>query len=297
MKETDNLNEKKTKKKYNQIFKINLYYLILNIIIIFIIIFIFFKKKIVIKNKISVIIPTYNRAKLLNRCLTSILNQTYKNIEIIVVDDGSTDNTKKIIYKINDNRIKYIKLKKNNGPSYARNFGIKKSKGEFISFQDSDDIYHKEKLEKQFKNLKIKNSDLDFCKICIYLNETYKIIFPTNFQENKIFKNDILGELINGNFISTQSILIKKYIIEKNLFDLDLPRLIDYDLVLRLVTKIKFSYTPEILVELFRQNDSIGNSSSKLKQAMKILYNKTYDFNSTQKKILLNTFKMFKRRI
>ena len=91
----------------------------------------------------------------MNRSLTSILNQTYKNIEIIVVDDGSTDNIKKIIYKINDNRIRYIKLKKNNGPSYARNFGIKKAKGEFISFQDSDDIYLKEKLEKQINKKKI----------------------------------------------------------------------------------------------------------------------------------------------
>jgi len=297
MKETDNFNEKKKKKKYNKNFKIKLNYLILKFIIIFIIIFIILKKKIIIKNRISVIVPTYNRARLLNRSLTCILNQTYKNIEIIVVDDGSTDNTKKIIYKINDNRIRYIKLKKNNGPSYARNFGIKKAKGEFISFQDSDDIYHKEKLEKQINNLKEKNSDLDFCRICIYLNETNKVIFPTNIQENKIFKNDILGELIYGNFISTQSILIKKFIIEKYLFDLNLPRLIDYDLVLRLVNKIKFSYTPEILVELFRQYDSIGHSSSKLKQALKILYNKTYDFNSNQTKILFNTFKIFKRRI
>ena len=67
--------------------------------------------------------------------------------------------------------------------------------------------------------------------------------------------------------------------------------------MLRLVNQIKFSYTPEILVELFRQYDSIGHSSSKLKQALKILYNKTYVFNSNQTKILFNTFKIFKRRI
>ena len=116
-------------------------------------------------------------------------------------------------------------------------------------------------------------------------------------QEKKIFKNDILDELIYGNFISTQSILIKKYIIEKYLFDIQLPRLVDYDLVLRLVTKIKFSYTPEILVELFRQYDSIGDSSSKLIKAKKILYNKTYDFNSTQKKVFFQSLKIIKNRI
>jgi len=143
------------------------------------------KKKIVIKNRISVIIPTYNRAKLLNMSLASVLNQTYKNIEIIVVDDGSKDNIKEIINKLKDYRIKFIKLKINKAPSYARNLGIKKSKGEFISFQDSDDFIHEDKLEKQIINLKSNNADLDFCKICIHLNDTNEIIFPNIVQEKK----------------------------------------------------------------------------------------------------------------
>lgn len=254
---------------------------------------ILFRNKIIIKNKISVIIPTYNRAKLINRSLSSVLNQTYNNIEIIIIDDGSTDNTKKIINKIKDNRIKYIKLKINKGPGYARNIGIKKSKGEFIS----DDFYHKDKLEKQIINLKKNNSDLDFCKICLYLNNTHKIIFPNKEQEKKIFNNNILDELIYGNFICTQSILIRKCIIEKFFFDPDLARLIDYDLVLRLASKIKFSYTREILVDLFRNNDSIGKSSSKLEKSKKILNNKAYYFNKNQKEKFIKTLKIIKRRI
>jgi glycosyltransferase involved in cell wall biosynthesis len=254
-------------------------------------------KKNIIKNRISVIIPTYNRAKSLNRSLTSVLNQTYNNIEIIIVDDCSTDNTTKIINKIKDYRIKFFKLKRNKGPGFARNFGIKKSKGEFIAFQDSDDIYHEAKLEKQIINIKRNNSDLDFCKICLHFNNSFKIIFPTIDQEKKIYKNGILDTLIYGNFISTQSILIKKYIIEKYLFDPNLPRLIDFDLILRIASKINFSYTQEVLVDLYRNNDSIGKSSSKLIKSKKILYNKKYDFNLTQNQIFIKTLNMTKRRI
>lgn len=285
------IRRKKNLKFYNkEIYKII-------IILSFSLTIIIFRNKIIIKNKISVIIPTYNRAKLINRSLSSVLNQTYNNIEIIIIDDGSTDNTKKIIKKFKDNRIKYIKLKKNKGPGYARNIGIKKSKGEFIAFQDSDDIYHKDKLEKQIINLKKNNSDLDFCKICLYSNNKDKIVFPTLKQENKIFNNLILDELIYGNFISTQSILIKKCIIEKYFFDPDLPRLIDYDLVLRIASKINFSYTQEILVDLFRNNDSIGKSSSKLNKSKKILYSRDYYFNKTQKDIFIKSLKMIKRGI
>lgn len=125
-------------------------------IIFFLFIFIhFYYYKRIIKGKISIIIPTYNREKLIYRSIQSILNQTYKKIEILVIDDGSIDNTKKEIYQITDNRIRYIKLRRNKGANYARNLGIIKAFGEYISFLDSDDIYYFNKLEKQIKNMKI----------------------------------------------------------------------------------------------------------------------------------------------
>ena len=77
-------------------------------------------------NKISIIIPTYNRAKLILYILKSILNQSYRNIETIIVDDNSSDNTKEKLNMINDTRIRYIKLRKNRGACFARNIGIKK---------------------------------------------------------------------------------------------------------------------------------------------------------------------------
>lgn len=303
MNETENLKSNKNYKKYKKIYLIkrnkNNFYILYKLIIVFIIFVIFLYSSNLIKkmnNKISVIIPTYNRAKLLIKSLSSVLNQTYNNIELIIVDDGSTDDTKKIIDKINDNRIKYIKLRNNKGPGYARNLGIKYSKGNYIAFQDSDDIFHKDKLEKQINNLKRMNSDLDFCKICIHFSDSFKVFIPTIEQEIKIFKNEILNQLLYGNFISTQSILVKKNIIRNYLFDCQLSRLLDYDLILRMASKIKFSYTQEYLVDLIRQSDSIGVSSIKLLKAKQLLSNKNYNFNLDEKKIFVKTLNMIKRR-
>ena len=92
-----------------------------------------------IKNLVSVIIPTYNRAHLIKRSAMSVLNQTYSNLELIIVDDGSTDNTEEVVKSIDDNRVIYIK-QPNQGACAARNNGIDHAKGEFIAFQDSDDV-------------------------------------------------------------------------------------------------------------------------------------------------------------
>ena len=99
--------------------------------------------------KITVIIPTYNRANIISKSIESVLNQTYNNIELIIVDDGSTDNTEEVIASIKDDRIKYYKLKKNSGTAIARNYGIEKSTCKYIAFQDSDDIFRNNKLELQ----------------------------------------------------------------------------------------------------------------------------------------------------
>ena len=135
--------------------------------------------------KISVIIPTYNRGNIIENSIISVLNQTYTNLEVLIIDDGSTDNTKEIIDKFDDNRIKYIKLKNNYGGSNARNIGIKSATGKFISFQDSDDIFYPKKLEIQMKNIINQKSDLDFCKIKVIFNSSYHhhIFRKINFRK------------------------------------------------------------------------------------------------------------------
>ena len=241
------------------------------------------------KNKISIIIPTYNREKLLFNSLKSIINQSYKNIEAIIVDDNSLDNTKEQINSFNDTRIRYIRLRKNKGACIARNIGIKKSTGEYITFQDSDDISDTDKFEKQIQNLIKKNSDFDFCKLKLYyFNKTKYNIVPFKYQHKQIMENKTFEALCNGNFISTSSILIKKNIIQKYLFNNNIPRLQDYDLILRMIPYHKYSYTRKTLITLIIRNDSISHSNEKLKQSVYILLKNKYKMNFIQKDIFLN---------
>ena len=111
--------------------------------------------------KISIIIPIFNAEKFLNKSISSVINQTYNNIEIILVNDGSTDNSKRICEKFlkEDKRIKLINCK-NNGVSFARNLGLQKSTGEYIFFLDSDDWIDKKTIEIMIKNVNENNADI-----------------------------------------------------------------------------------------------------------------------------------------
>ena len=236
-------------------------------------------------SKISIILPTYNREKIIGESIKSCLNQTYKDIEIIVVDDCSTDNTKEEIEKIKDMRIKYIKLPTHKGACYARNVGIKNAIGNYISFIDSDDIFLPTKLEKQLNNLIKNNSDFDFCRVEFFNEGEFLILVPNENQTKEIKDGNIYNEILtNGNFISTQAILVKKSYIEKYLFDENMPRLQDYELLIRMLPEVKVSYTNETLAYSYIQRDSIYNSRYKIIRACHILLNKNYSLNIEQKR-------------
>jgi O-antigen biosynthesis protein len=103
---------------------------------------------------VSVIIPTYNRYQFLKRAILSVVNQTYRQIEILIIDDGSTDDTREAVDSIKDARIKYFCHKKNMGPVVGRNEGVNNSLGEFITFLDDDDEWMPEKISKQLEAFK-----------------------------------------------------------------------------------------------------------------------------------------------
>lgn len=109
------------------------------------------------KFKISIICPTYNSEKTIVETIESMLNQTYQNFEILIIDDCSTDNTLKIVEEINDSRIIIYKNEVNSGAAHSRNVGISKATGEYIAFLDSDDLWMTTKLEKQL-NFMVENS-------------------------------------------------------------------------------------------------------------------------------------------
>lgn len=112
---------------------------------------------------VSVILPTYKRPNLLPRAIQSVLGQTYRNLELIVVDDASPDNTESVVRQFDDPRLRYIRLPVNRHAAAARNIGIKESRGEFVAFLDDDDMWLVQKLEKQVKALQAASSDVGWC--------------------------------------------------------------------------------------------------------------------------------------
>ncbi len=180
--------------------------------------------------KVSVIIPTYNRAKFLPRALESVLRQTYRDFEIIIVDDGSTDNTKEIVESyinlqtrqpVNPLTIRYV-YQENKGPGAARNTGIKQARGEYIAFLDSDDMWSQERLEKTVNYIEIHNFDW----VC---TASYRVM-ETNGEKEKepyYIQSDFLDSsgkelnlLKNGLFFfSSVPIYLISLLIRKNCFE------------------------------------------------------------------------------
>ena len=217
---------------------------------------------------VSVIIPAYNREKTIEKAVQSVLDQTYKDIEVIVVDDGSTDATVSVVKDIGDKRVKCISLDKNSGACRARNKGIEKARGRYIAFQDSDDIWKSEKLEKQIAILKSKPADLTFCAF-ERIRDTERTIMPL-LDEGLVSRKALLGKSL----VSTQTLVGKRECFEKIVFDEEMPRLQDYDITIRLSEKFDFYFIKEPLVEMYVGNDSISRSTIKLLNAEQRIFAK-----------------------
>ena len=214
---------------------------------------------------ISVVIPSYNRADTIFKSVQSVLNQTYSDIEVIVVDDGSTDNTKKILEQIQDPRFRYI-YQKNAGACVARNNGLDHARGEYIAFHDSDDTFRPTKLEDKLFTLRDKDADVVFCAMERH-NYYSKAIFP-QIQEGFKSQHDILL----GQYISTQTILGKKEVFLNNRFDPNVKRMQDYDLMIRVSYQYKVYFLKKVLVDVAVQNNSITQLATNEKTEKNLEY-------------------------
>ena len=195
---------------------------------------------------VSIIIPTYNREKLIDKTIYSIINQTYQNIEIIVVDDCSKDKTIDIVNGIKDSRIVYKVLDKNQGAPAARNIGIQIATGDYIAFLDSDDRWEPNKLELQLNLIKSKpNVGVVYTGIKV-IDETSK----TENVKTPNIRGQILQKLLIRNCVgSTSSVLIDKELLLKvNGFDLTLKSCQDWDLWIRLAKLTEFDFVEEPLL-------------------------------------------------
>lgn len=207
---------------------------------------------------ISVIIPTYNRSNTIKRSIVSVLEQTIKDIEVIIVDDGSSDNTQEVVESIQDDRIRYVKLLKNSGACAARNHGIEISRGEYIAFQDSDDEWLPEKLEKQICVIKELNADVCFClKRRISLDGSKKDVVFKKYSEGIVPYH----KLLSGS-ISTQTIVAKSEVFKNIRFDPNVKRGQDYEWAIRAGKKYIFALIQEALVNQYIQSDSITTNKN-----------------------------------
>jgi len=191
---------------------------------------------------ISIIIPTYNRYDFLLEAVQSVKNQSYKNFELIIVDDGSTDKTSELSERKD---LVYLK-QENKGPAAARNAGVKLAAGEWIAFLDSDDLWHKEKLQKQLDFI---NNNTD-CKI-VYTDELWfrKGVRVNKKNIHKKYSGWIYSYCLKLCIVGASTILMTKNLWnEFDGMDENLPVAEDYDLWLRLSAKYKFYYLDEQLI-------------------------------------------------
>lgn len=228
---------------------------------------------------ISVVIPTHNRKELLQRAIKSVQNQTYENIEIVVVSDGSTDGTDEIMKDIEtqDKRISYISYKPGKGGNYARNTGINAARGEYVAFLDDDDEWHKDKLEKQINIVK---SDPSIGIVCCGINSitegadyVTKYIPPATYNSsNLIIMKNCIG--------STTTVMVRKNLFEQSgLFDEELDALQDYDLWIRLCQYTYVGVVKEPCVEYYnyKTSNQVSQYTDKYERAVDRISSKYKD--------------------
>lgn len=215
---------------------------------------------------VSVILPTYNRARTLARAVRSVLGQGYSNLELIIVDDGSTDETKAVVAAFDDPRVIYAPLPFNQGASAARNHGLKMVRGEFVAFQDSDDEWLADKLERQVAAARASGEErvVVFHVKVVYGRDEARVYGPGRVccvprLAGNPDARDFIKITHRENVMSPQTLMFSSNIIERvGPFDKLLVNSVDWDFSLRLVYEAKVIFLEEPLVMTYIQDDSIS---------------------------------------
>ena len=250
------------------------------------------------KNILSVIIPTYNRAKYLGESLDSVISQKLPvgwKMEVIVVDDGSTDNTDHIIKSYVERGIKYYKIKHSGSPAIARNYAIRRAKGSLIAFQDSDDKWADNKLIKQRAIFEDESISLSYGNAEV-MTETGKKTGKTIVSDKHLLNGAKFESLLKENVISTLTVIArKKCIVEVGGFDetKELIGVEDYELWLRILSNNPNIFLPiqKTLAFYRRHDNNVSNVSTLLaNEKLFLLMEKLYDKidDSTTRKTLTN---------
>lgn len=225
---------------------------------------------------VSVILPTYNRAHLLGRAIRSALDQTYQDFELIVVDDGSTDDTEQVVRGVHDQRIHYLRHDENRGAAAARNTGIRAARGEYIAFLDSDGQWLPENLQRHTEVLGTSSS-----KVGVVYSDLWRISTdgkkeywhsPRIMPVDGIVYDQAINYRVSG--INTQVAVIRRECFEKaGMFDEMFPRYIDLELLIRLSKHFHLHHIAEPLTNHY-VTAGISSDGALLIKARKLILEK-----------------------
>ena len=235
---------------------------------------------------VSVIIPSYNSEKYLKKTVASALQQTYKNIEIVIIDDCSKDNTRSVIKELSeqDNRVRYIFQEKNQGAAVARNAGIHHAKGKYIAFLDSDDTWVPEKIEKQLKYVE-NGYPFVYCAYDFVDGNGNPIGHKTTIKTIVSYKDEL-----TKTYISTPTVIYDRTFFN----DPDMPLRRtgqDYAFWLLLLSKSNGYGIDEALVHVTRRDGSLSKNKF---QSLKDIYEVQTKFEKIGKlRAMKNTFMYF----
>lgn len=218
---------------------------------------------------VSVIMPTYNHARYIGEAIESVLRQTYQNFELIIIDNFSTDNTAEIVASYKDNRIKYLKFRNHGIIAASRNHGIKNSKGKYIAFLDSDDVWLPEKLDLQIDLMESdKEIGLSYVLYSHLLEDaSVKGVFPKSGHR---LRGNVFPALYRKSLIANSGAVVRTEVFkELGLLD-ENPKLVtieDYEMWLRIARSKRIDYVDHKALLLYRIR--FDNSSNMMKSFTK----------------------------
>ena len=206
---------------------------------------------------ISICIPTYNGETYIRPCIESVLNQTFKNFEYIIVDDGSTEDIKSVVEGFKDERMKCIRHPKNKMIAAAYNSGLKAAKGKFAAFLESDDKWLPEKLERQLEIFE-KNKEVGV----VYCGLSVRTVDGTILRErHPRYSGDVFENCLERNVVYVPSVLmVRKSLLDKEgFFDSSFDPISTYELIIRLAKVTKFDFVDQILVHYLQHEKNFSN--------------------------------------
>ncbi len=243
----------------------------------------------------SVVLPTHNRSELLHRAIRSVLSQVYQNYELIIIDDGSTDNTQEVVQSFDKQRIVYLHHDKPQGVSAARNTGIRKARGEWVCFLDDDDEYLPDFLVRTREALSQSHSRVGFSWCGVQFmggtpDNEYLIEERTNLADSSA---DNRGEMAYLSIGTGFGLTVKRSCFDKvGLFDEKLYSVVDTDILFRLGANYDFVVIPEFLIKCYsHQGTQLTDISSRRAESLDRVIEKNFHFFKHSKKHILSFYK------